>query len=109
MGLDLVEIVLESEEVFGISIPDDLAEQIRTVGDLYGTVCTQLRLPMPTTAPTKSGHSFLHSRLSSLPSASPLTYEDIWATIVALIAEQLQVENQEIRYDASFQNHLGCD
>ncbi len=35
MGLDAVELVMEVEDRFGISIPDGPAKQIRTAGDLY--------------------------------------------------------------------------
>jgi len=35
MGLDVVELVIEIEEAFDISIPDDRASRIRTVGDVY--------------------------------------------------------------------------
>ena len=32
-SLDTVELIMEFEKVFGMSIPDDKAEQITTVGD----------------------------------------------------------------------------
>ena len=32
-SLDTVELIMEFEKVFGISIPDDQAEKISTVGD----------------------------------------------------------------------------
>ena len=32
-SLDTVELIMEFEKEFGISIPDDQAEKIRTVGD----------------------------------------------------------------------------
>ena len=38
MGLDLVGLVMEVEDEFGISIPDRDAERIQTVGDLYAYV-----------------------------------------------------------------------
>ena len=38
MGLDAVEIVMEVEESFGITIPEDRAGNVRTVGELYAIV-----------------------------------------------------------------------
>jgi acyl carrier protein len=35
MGLDIVEMVMEVEDAFDVRIPDNLASQIVTVGDLY--------------------------------------------------------------------------
>ncbi len=35
MGLAAVELLMEIEEAFDISIPDDRASRMRTVGDLY--------------------------------------------------------------------------
>ncbi len=32
-SLDTVELIMEFEKEFGVSIPDDKAEEIRTVGD----------------------------------------------------------------------------
>lgn len=32
-SLDLVELIMEIEEKFGIQVPDDAAEKIKTVGD----------------------------------------------------------------------------
>ena len=34
-SLDLVELVMAFEEEFGVDIPDETAERIRTVGDVY--------------------------------------------------------------------------
>src|SRR4051812_46724955 len=35
MSLDLVELVMDIEQKFGVVIPDDSAERLRTVGDTY--------------------------------------------------------------------------
>jgi len=33
-SLDLVEISMETEEHFGISVPDEFVDQVRTIGDV---------------------------------------------------------------------------
>jgi acyl carrier protein len=47
MGLDVIELVMEVEEHFGISIPDSQAERIYTVGELYGYILKQMGLKPP--------------------------------------------------------------
>jgi acyl carrier protein len=44
MGLDTVELVMDVEESFGVEIPDDAAQQIITVGDLFEFVKSQTDL-----------------------------------------------------------------
>ena len=44
MGLDTVELVMDVEESFGIEIPDDDAQKIITVGDLFEFVKSQTEL-----------------------------------------------------------------
>jgi acyl carrier protein len=42
MGLDSVELVMNTEKHFGIEIPDDVAETLFTVGDLHGFIVAEL-------------------------------------------------------------------
>lgn len=42
MGLDTVELILATEEHFGIEIPDPVAETIVTVGALHGFIVSEL-------------------------------------------------------------------
>jgi acyl carrier protein len=42
MGLDGIELVMEIEKAFDIRIPDEEAEKIRTVGDMYNAVWKHL-------------------------------------------------------------------
>ena len=48
-SLDTVELIMELEKVFNITIPDDQAEKIATVGDAIGYVVAnaQLELLLP--------------------------------------------------------------
>ncbi len=43
MGLDTVELAMEVEESFGITIPDSRACEMRTVGDLYSFILEETR------------------------------------------------------------------
>ena len=42
-SLDIVELVMELEEEFDITIPDDQAEKIKTVGDAVDYIETELK------------------------------------------------------------------
>ncbi|MBB5315670.1 acyl carrier protein [Tunturibacter empetritectus] len=44
MGLDAVEIVLRTEELFVITIGDDEAAAVRTVGDFYNLICSKMNV-----------------------------------------------------------------
>ena len=44
MGLETVELVMDVEESFGISIPDEKAQDIVTVGDLFEFVKSRAKL-----------------------------------------------------------------
>ena len=44
-SLDKVEIIMSVAERFGISVPDELAERVSTVGDLFELLAELLRRP----------------------------------------------------------------
>ena len=44
MGLDAVELVMETEDRFDTSIPDAIAEKLQTVGDLHCFLMDRIRL-----------------------------------------------------------------
>jgi acyl carrier protein len=56
MGLELVEIVIEVEETFGIIVSDDTAANIRTVGQLHDYILDRRRQTQQHGCPT--GHVF---------------------------------------------------
>jgi acyl carrier protein len=62
MGLDTVELVMEVEEAFGITIPDAEAEKILTIGDLYRYVLAKLDGPALTTPGCPSAAVFYRLR-----------------------------------------------
>jgi hypothetical protein len=53
MGLDVVEIVLRTEEFFVITIEDDEAAAVRTLGDFYTLICAKLNVT-PSQSPVTS-------------------------------------------------------
>jgi acyl carrier protein len=62
VGLDTVELVMEIEEAFDITIPDAEAEKILTIGDLYRYVLMRLGGPMPGTSRCLSAATFYRLR-----------------------------------------------
>jgi acyl carrier protein len=61
MGLDTVELVMEFEDEFEISIPDDDAERIQTLGDTFDYIMRRLGERMPPGV-CPSAHAFYHLR-----------------------------------------------
>ncbi len=109
MGLDTVEIVMATEEVFAIDLPDDECGQIVTVGDLYRLVLAKLDIPSAAQKPAPEEVSGRNRLLDQFPSLEPWTAPDVWATLVAIIHDQLQVDPEEITERASFSDDLRCD
>jgi hypothetical protein len=62
MGLDTVELVMEVEKSFGITIRDEDAEKILTIGDLYHYVLAKLDGPVLTTPGCLSAAVFYRLR-----------------------------------------------
>jgi acyl carrier protein len=108
MGLDVVELVMRTEEVFDITIPDEDAERASTVGKLYEIICARLSLPPSPIRPTgTAAPRSLNPTLN--PSPNPWTREEVWSTLVAIVIDQLQVDEQDVRYDARWGEDLRAD
>lgn len=73
MGLDTVELAMEVEESFGITIPDGRACQMRTVGDLYSFILEETRdqTRAPNSCLTAATFYALRRRLASHIDAGP--------------------------------------
>jgi len=60
MGLDIMLLIMEVEERFDITLPDERAERIFTVGDLYHYILARTRRNVP--APCPTGQAFYRLR-----------------------------------------------
>jgi hypothetical protein len=64
MGLDMIELLLEVEEHFGVTIPDERAERMTSVGKLYSYLLGQARRNTPTACPTSQAFYRLRRMLT---------------------------------------------
>jgi len=114
MGLDTVEIVLATEEVFCVDLPDDECGLIVTVGDLYRLVLNKLGLlPYSVIDPTVLNTATFSPGRNRLkdqcPGITVWTAPEVWETLRAIIKNQLQVDIEEITEAATFIDDLRCD
>jgi acyl carrier protein len=86
MGLDSVELVMATEEHFGIEIPDQIAETVFTVGSLHEFVVLELQ------------------RLGRARDG-----EVVFAELLELICDQLGVTPERVVPEARFVQDLKID
>jgi acyl carrier protein len=113
LGLDAVEIILRTEEVFVVDLPDSECSKVSTVGDLYRLVLEKLNLPYlsPNEIENPDGATrpgYNRSRLQ-FASLKPWDTPDVWVTLKAIIQDQLQVPDDDISESARFVQDLGCE
>jgi hypothetical protein len=99
MGLDLVELVVRTEEDFGITIDDLEAGRIRTVGDLYHVICKLRDI-----APHPNPDQLTAVASTKRSQASVQTTEGIWLQLVWIITDQLQVDRRDVRFNSTFRD-----
>ena len=121
MGLDAVEIVLRTEELFIITIGDEEAAAVRTVGDFYNLICSKLNvnplnppvtstvLPIITHKEKKFLFLSTHTPLPAPPEVLPWSSQSVWDTLVAVFVDQQGLDPEEILYCASIVEDLGID
>ncbi len=121
MGLDAVEIVLRTEELFVITIGDDEAAAVRTVGDFYNLICAKLNVSpfqspvtsakLPTITQKEKTLLFLyrHTPLPAPPEVLPWGPQSVWDTLVAVIVDLQGLKPEKVLYDARFLDDLGVD
>lgn len=86
MGLDTVELILEAEKHFGVSVPDVQAEKTITV-EQFARLLYELR-----------GRT-----------AAPLPYEVVLLELQQIIAKQFKIPIERIVPEARFVKDLGLD
>jgi hypothetical protein len=108
MGFDIVELVMCCEEVFAEDLPIEELSSVTTVGDLYQVICRKLNLE-PVQHPTAAtGISRLAKGTLNI---TPIVWnaEDVWATLVAVFVDQLQIDSDKVRYATRIGHFLGRD
>jgi acyl carrier protein len=90
LGLDIVEMVIEIETVFGVPIPDVDAARLRTVGDLYDYIVARL---LPTDVGMGSG-----------PYAG-----DLWERYLDVLEREIGTYRAELKPEARFVEDLRMD
>ena len=94
MGLDIVELVMEVEETFGIDIPDHDAERLRTVGDLYWYV--REHVPDPAVSNAAPHHA-----------GTPV--DEVWERLLDVIEKEAGLKRERLVPAARFVADLGMD
>jgi hypothetical protein len=114
MGLDAVELILRAEDFYVMTIGDEEAAAVRTVGDFYKVICAKLDVSplenpltsdsLPVVSEKEWGFLFLRKRapLPAPPGVLPWTPQSVWDSLVALVVDQLSVRPSEVVYHASF-------
>ncbi len=96
MGLDSVEIVLRTEELFGIAISNDEAAAVRIIGEFYTLICAKLnlsplqspvtsaKLPKITQKDKKFLFLYTHTSLPAPPEVLPWSAQSVWDCLVTV-------------------------
>ena len=121
MGLDIVEIVLRTEELFVINFGIDEVAVVRTVGDFYKLICSKLDVSpfespvTSTTLPTVTEKKwmlpflFKHTPLPAPPDVLPWSPQNVWDCLVAVLVDQQGLDPKEVLHEARFIEDLGVD
>jgi len=89
MGLDIVEMVMEVEDQFGLVIPDADAARLQTVGDLY---------------------SYVRAHARGLPERPvPGAPDTVWERLLDVLEEETGHERSRLTPGARFVRDLGMD
>lgn len=121
MGLDGVEIILRTEELFNIEIGDEEAASVETVGEFYKLICSKLQIsPLQSPATSRElpvisqDHKIFWflSRSIQLPAPAdvlPWSSQSVWDCVVAVFVDQQGLRVEEVVYYARIATDLGVD
>ena len=87
MGLDTVELVMGVEKHFDITIPDEIAEKLFTVGLLHEYICSE------------------HQRLGRQSHTSQQVFDEL----IALVAKHSGIDPAKILAESRFVDDLRMD
>lgn len=87
MGLDTVELALAVEKRFSITIPNEVAARLATVGQM---------------------HQFIIEQLKRESSPEP-NRDEVYVTLTDVICHQLGVRREDVTPNAHFVYDLGAD
>lgn len=119
MGLDSVEIVLRTEELFAVSITDEEAALVLTVGDLYRLICGKLLLeplsdpktasPLPEISRKEKARFFGYTLVPLPPpdTVLPFSSQSVWDCLVSIFVDQMVLKPEAVRYSARIGEDLG--
>lgn len=86
MGLDTVELIMQVEKTFAITIPDHEAEKMVTIGDMHDCVMR-----------------------ATVADGRALDSDQVWNQITEILAEDYGVPRVKISRKAAFIRDLGLD
>ena len=87
MGLDTVELVLAVEKRFSITIPNDAAARLATVGQMHQFIVERLQHERP----------------------RELDRDEVYSILTEVICHQLGVRREDVTPEAHFVYDLGAD
>ena len=100
MGLDVVELVMRCEESFGIGLDEDRLGSVQTVGDLFELICAQLDCSDGLQPINQSPDTH------AIATVEGWTRDAVWAELVQICGDQLEVAPNEITYTSRFKDDL---
>lgn len=102
MGLDLVEIMMDIEERFGVRLPDDGVGRCRTVADLAGLTTTMLerqKAAHPPTSPVQPLPEVLSERIDP----------EVLEVVRGIVARAVPAPVERVLAEARLREDLGLD